>query len=48
MMQIIQKVIKDGSDIEMVLLFSNVLEEDILLKERYFFSSKILRKVDKY
>jgi cytochrome-b5 reductase len=35
MMQVIQKVIKDGSsDIEMVLLFSNVLEEDILLKER--------------
>jgi len=34
MIQIIQKVIKDNLDIEMTLLFSNVLEEDILLRER--------------
>ena len=34
MMQIIQKVIKDKSNVELTLLFSNVLEEDILLRER--------------
>jgi hypothetical protein len=34
MMQIIQKIQKEKADIEMTLLFSNVLEEDILLRER--------------